>query len=318
MKKPSWSNWRLQTILRCGEMYRLKFVENRREPNKLYFARGAAVGEVVQISHTRQMNAKAASAVDQRTLPILLAESLPTAEEARDLAADKFEQKVQEGGYILSDEDKEAGNDSFEKAKGAEKDATVDMAETYVVQVAPAINPVAVERKIVVEPKGVDFLLSGVIDLIEEQTPEVLEGKSGVVDVPIDKPREVIRDTKTKAKAPKATEADESGQLTMYAMLRRLETGELPGALALDHVVRTPGGAKTKPKNYVVRQYTTRDIEDIRTLYHRINVAIQAAEKEVYLPAPEGAWFCNAKWCFYHAANKGGCRYTRDNKTRKP
>jgi hypothetical protein len=101
----------------------------------------------------------------------------------------------------------------------------------------------------------------------------------------------------------------------MYALLRRLEAGKLPDALALDHVVRTPGGKKTPPNNYVTRQYTTRDTDDIRMLYHRINVAVQAAEAGLFLPASESAWWCSPKWCSFYGKE---CKFTRDTSKRRP
>jgi hypothetical protein len=128
-KRESWSNWKLNTLLQCGEKFRLKFREWKKEPKKLFFARGNAVASVVEISHSRQLAAKGAALGDP--LPLILSSSLPTLEEAKDIAADKFEQEAAEGGYILDDSDIEDGYDTIEKAKGAAKDAAVDMASNY-------------------------------------------------------------------------------------------------------------------------------------------------------------------------------------------
>jgi hypothetical protein len=314
MKKQSISPWKMNTFGKCGEQYRLLMIERHPFVAKHFFARGNAVGETAGTAHNRQIRRKKESS---DPLPITLKEACPSAEEAKDLAADVYAREIEnaESDFILDPKDEEAGL-TIEQVEGREKDNAIGMAAHYVEEVAPTINPIAVERRIAVDLKGTPWRLSGVPDIVEEQTPEVVNPvqvtKTKELITPtgeeIGTTLRIIRDTKTKVKAPSATEADTSDQLSFYALLDKLDTGKVPDAMVLDHVVRTPGGKKTKPKVYTKRQYTTRTDDDLRNLYRKLNVVTEAIEKEVYLPAPQGSWWCSKRMCQFWGTH---CRYTR-------
>ena len=151
-------------------------------------------------------------------------------------------------------------------------------------EVAPLIQPAAVEEAWVIGIEGCDYGLAGRIDLKE------VNG--------------TIRDTKTSAKSPTVGQADKMDQLTMYALGAWTLTGKVSiPPLAVDWLVKT----KT-PK--AITQTTTRDIEDFRTLLTRIETISLALEKGVFPPADRDSWQCSPRWCGYYSS----CRYIKGGK----
>jgi hypothetical protein len=278
-----WTNSRLTALQDCGEYFRRLYIEADAAPGTLRMHRGSAIHAVAREAHLRQ---KAAVEADPgRPLFAALRESLPSKEEAQDLAATAFMQFTGEGVAYTADEQCEA-----EKALGAAKDFAVDVASRYVQTVAPTMNPVAVERQITVRPKDSDLVIRGTLDLVTLEPPRIYdftEGEEGVR-------RRVVRDLKSSTKSPVKTAADTSQQLTFYAMVDGAEQGKLPDALVLDYLVRTP---KRQWFNHVPLT-TTRTADDIAALVNRLNTAVEAAEKGVFVPATPGlSWRCSPKWC---------------------
>jgi hypothetical protein len=176
--------------------------------------------------------------------------------------------------------------DGAAAAKAGSKDFAIDLSAFYVEELAPAINPVAVERKITVKPKDSDLEIHGTIDLIDG-TPT----------------GEHIRDTKTSEKSPSKDAAEKSQQLTMYSLIRFAEKGELPTGLTLDYLVRTPARAERKH----VPLHTTRDQQDVAALVNRINTAVEAVKRGVFMPTNPDNWWCSPQWCDFHST----CVYVR-------
>lgn len=209
-------------------------------------------------------------------------QELPSVEEAKDLASTEFEQ--QWAGGVSFDQDPSAS--SVATAKGQSKDFAVDLSAFYVEQLAPTITPVAVERRIEVKPRDSDITIHGTLDLVSSEA-------NG----------EHIRDLKTTEKSPSADSADRSQQLTMYAMIRLAEKGVLPAGLTLDYLVRTPAKAERKH----VPLHTTRDRADVASMVNRINTAVEAVKRGVFMPTNPENWWCSRQWCDYHAT----CVYVR-------
>jgi hypothetical protein len=261
-----WSNSALACLERCGEQFRRRYIEKERVPPSPRMLRGTVVHRVASTSMLRKLEPK----------------EIPTVEEAKDLAATHFEQEWA-GGVSF---DQEPTQESVATAKAGAKDFAVDLSGFFVEELAPAINPIAVERRITVKPKDSDLVIHGTIDLIAA-------GPDG----------EVIRDTKTSEKSPAKDVADKSQQLTMYAVIRMAETGQLPAGLTLDYLVRTP--ARLDRKHVPV--HSTRDREDVGTMVHRINKAVEAVQKGVFMPTNPENWWCSRAWCEYHPS----CVYVR-------
>jgi len=145
------------------------------------------------------------------------------------------------------------------------------MSELHYNHAAPYIKPAYVQRALSVELPGYPFDLGGVIDLQEEDG--------------------TIRDTKVKDKTPSAGFADDDDQMTLYAALEYLHSGNLP-KLVYDCLI------DTKIEKYVPLE-TARVADDFDVLLRRIDAACNAIEKGVFLPAKETDWWCGEYSCWY-------------------
>ncbi len=211
----------------------------------------------------------------QSLLRKLREQTLPSVEEVRDLAATEFDRRWQ-AGVALSREERAVAT----SVAAESKDFAVDLSGYHVHTVAPVITPVGVERRIIVRPQDSDLEIHGTIDLIDQ-------GPTG----------EVIRDLKTSEKSPPASAAAVSQQLTMYGMIRMAEVGQLPAHFTLDYLVRTP---KRHERKHVPLE-TMRTADDIRALVARLNTAVAAVERGVFVPANPESWWCAPTYCeFFH------------------
>lgn len=271
--------------MRCGEMFRREEIEREESPPSSAMVRGSVVHEVAALSHRRQLDARTASPDTPRS--VVLREALPSEDEAGDEAATRFE-RIRRAAGISASFDPEAPPSTPTEAIGRDKDSSVVMSRHYVSRAAPFVDPINVERKYVVEPRDLDIRLSGVFDL-ETREPG---GKRA------------IRDIKTKTRAPNEGEAKTSDQITMYALLDLLRSGEIADIFALDFVVR-PAGAFAKP--YLVSLQTTRTRDDVAVMVARLNNAIAATKAGVFLANGVGGWICSPSWCRFWAS----CPYVR-------
>jgi hypothetical protein len=265
----SWSKWYL------------RYIKKDWRPVGYAAKRGITVHHIAKETHKRQM--VEAKLWDGPVEITELPGSPQAVEEARDLAASQFEREVNKGEVVLMDKEKDLGHDAV---KASTKDCAVDLAGLYVEEVAPSVRPIAVEKKIEIEPKNMTIKIQGIMDLVEDDLGDV------------------IRDLKTKEKSPWAGEADVSQQLTLYNMIRYADVRKMPRESKLVTLVRTP---KTHDMSVVV-QSTTRTMDDIKMLIARIKTAVEATEKGVFVPADPAAAGSPCGWCEY---NDGTCPYYR-------
>jgi len=272
------SNSKLTAYQDCGEFYRRTYEEKEFAPATLRMHRGSAVHAVAREAHKRQKAAKESRPREPEGL--VIREALPTVEEAKDLASDAFVKATDEGITYAPGEESIA-NSLITDAKNF----AIDVSAKYVSNVAPKMNPVAVERKITVRPRDSDLVIKGVLDLVT-----------------VDDNLRIVRDIKSAEKSPNRNAADVSQQLTMYAMIDAAETGMMPDAVALDYLVRTPALHRFEH----VSLESMRSPADIQALVHRLNAAKEGIEKGIFIPAQPGmSWRCSAKWCPFWRT----CRY---------
>lgn len=187
-----------------------------------------------------------------------------------DAAVSAFDEEVNEGVTF----DSEEASRGPAVVIGEARDDVADMAEVHAKKQAPDYQPIGIEELVKIELPGPRDLW-GVIDLRDDQ------GR--------------VTDLKTAQRAKKASDADESLQLTIYAAAHEALTGAPPTAVRLDTIVQT----KTETKRQVLE--STRGPDDLRALAARINAANAAIDAGVFLPASPSHWKCSAKWCSYHA-----------------
>lgn len=122
----------------------------------------------------------------------------------------------------------------------------------------------------------------------------------------------VIRDTKTSGKSPTKSLmdgnknpgiADDSDQLTTYALASLVLDGKLPDLMVLDYLVYTPARHDTK---YVPTK-TVRTMDDLNVFLNRFSNAVHAYRKGIFVPAKADWWGCSETYCGYW----GMCPYAK-------
>ena len=284
-----WSNSALYTLQQCGERFRRRYIERDFRPTGVRAKRGTAVHKVASESHMRQMRSKEAGAGREE----YLVGSLPTVEEAKDLAATVFDAAMVEGCAFSEDERAEG----VEKVTGVQKDASVQMAEHYVGIIAPKVDPVGVERRVTIRPADSDIEITGIVDLVSEEWAG--ESPQEMTDSPLALERrvrgqkiEVVNDLKTADRQPQEDAASRSQQLALYALIRTAEMGRPPDKVRLRTLVRTRTG-----KTSSVEQTAEKTQPDLEAVAQRLNTAIRAAEAQIFVPANPESWYCHPKWC---------------------
>jgi len=266
------SNSQLYSVSTCGEAYRRRYVEGERVPGSLQMARGIAVHRVAQAMHRRQVEAKAGGATPMEAIGVL-----PTREEARDQGVAAFEAHIEAEGVSVQPDEIDASGSSG-AAKGRTLDTVAAMSGFYAHRVAPKVDPLAVERKIVTQPKDASYEIVGIIDLIED---------GGMSEAG----REIISDLKTTTRAPKKNAINTSVQLPIYTLLRASETGVMPRETVLRHLVERPTGIE------VVVQRLAPSKANLLATVARMEAAARSIRAGVFLPAEAGHWKCSLRWC---------------------
>jgi CRISPR/Cas system-associated exonuclease Cas4 (RecB family) len=156
-----------------------------------------------------------------------------------------------------------------EEKPDAVKDEGVKTLELYMKEVAPTIQPKAIEQEIRV-PFG-DYELLGYIDLIDQN--------------------DVIIDTKTTKKTPSAGMLTNGLQLSAYTMAHQFLTGNDPTGVRLDYIVRL----KTPKIVQIESKKTSHDVNRFLGIMDRVVRNIKEAN---FYPNPT-CMTCNPKSCSY-------------------
>lgn len=185
-----------------------------------------------------------------------------TIAEAVDVAVTEYEGEL---------EDTEVAETPAEVDSG--KDRTASAARCFATESSPRITGlVQVEMPIVAVVDG-QFELAG--------TPDVVDA-DGVGDV------------KT-GRAWTQDRTDASRQLTRYGLLDHAQRGEYPRRMWIESLSETKRGGWSAE-----RIWTSRGPADYAALIYADQRAAHAMQAGVTLPAPEGAWWCSAKWCPFY------------------
>lgn len=245
----------LMLMLLCGEAFRRRVLNQERHPSSYLALRGKAVHKGREINLREKMEKGGA-----------LPETAVT-DAARDVIVHNFQ------------EDDIDMREFPGIPKTAIRDQAIDETVRFVsadyLEYQRMIQPTAVELLVSVELDGYDFNLGGKIDVVDR----------GVI----------VRDLKTKKRSPGATDADQSDQLSLYALLYQSWSGQRAEKMTLDCLVMLKGGIKS------VCLETTRTTEDLEATLRKFAMANRAIERGVFLPAPYGSWKCSEKYCeFYY------------------
>lgn len=205
LKHLSWSQ--MNTLQRCGEQYRRRYVKRDVVPPGIALLRGRA---------THKANEK-------NLLAKMETGELLTVDDVLQAASDAFDEQA--SGEFLIDGDYEGME--IAEALGTAKDESVALAGLHAEKVAPSIEPTAIEVRIEIPPSNslpVKFV--SILDLIDRSV--------------------AVRDTKTTRKSPQADAAHGSDQLSGQALAFRARYRKPPEELSLDYLVRTTKKKETK------------------------------------------------------------------------
>lgn len=164
------------------------------------------------------------------------------------------------------------GETDAKKIRGEVEDQAVALTELDYNHNLVNTMPLKVEHKVELDVESIGCSLHGVIDLVDDKT--------------------MIRDLKTSGKSLNQKDADQSLQLTMYAMMHRLTEKAEESGVQLDVLVKN----KTPKAQNIV---STRDKQDIQVLLNRIARTKEGIEAEIWTPSSPDNWVCSEKFCGY-------------------
>jgi hypothetical protein len=191
------------------------------------------------------------------------------AEQVKDIFSDEWEKSKFEIAWSVQD----LNGDSPSKATAKFKDSGIRLIGTFHVEQSPLIQPVLVEDKFEVPFEGDYPSLVGVIDRIDEG--------------------EEIGEVKFVGKSPQRDDAKTDIQLTIYDAAFRVKYGHPPKKLKKQFAIATK-----EPKTIVLEE-PGRDEATINRLLNRLLVSMQCLKSGIFVPAPQGAWWCSPNWCGY-------------------
>jgi len=199
MSKPSISSTRLETMWRCGEQYRRRYVEHEVIPPGIALLVGTGVHAGAQTNFAQKIETH----VD---LPI---------DEVIEAAVAGFESRLRKESYELTREEASRG---ARRVIAEATDQVAAMAEILAIEVVADYQPVAVEVATLVE-------LPGPMNMIM------------VTDLRDDEGR--VTDFKTAGRKKSPDEVHRSTQLTAYAVAYRVDMGCDPTEVRLDTLLKT-------------------------------------------------------------------------------
>lgn len=252
----------LSTFSRCGEQYRRRHIQGEIIPPGVALLVGSGTHASIEANMKHKIETK----------------KLLSLEAVKDLARDALNTRWESEGVLLDEEEKSIGE---KNVKGDAVDQAVSLAALHHTELAPKIKPVSVERPWVLVLDGFPRDLAGRFDIEEKN---------------------LLRDTKTSKRSPNKTAADDSEQLSMYALAKSVLDGKIP-KLRLDFLVKSK-------EVKAVSQDTVRTEEDLKVLMRRIEVHNDALDKGVFVPANRDSWACSPVYCGFYKT----CPYVNGRK----
>lgn len=232
---------------KCAEAFRRRYLEGERPLPSVQMVRGTAIHAAITENLKRRLTGDDLMPVDQAV------------QIARDALTHEWDEGVTFDDGVSSDT---AYSDTV--------DVVATLARMHAEQIAPTIQPIAIERDFAITVGDLPFDLVGSIDI---QTADS------------------IIDTKTSAKSPEADAAARSLQGTGYMLASNALDEQPAESFVLHHLV----ALKRAPK--FVEQVSTRTSLDHEALVRRMLMVDSAINAGLFPPASPDAWWCASKWC---------------------
>lgn len=242
---------RINTFERCQLQYKYRYLEEKIKP--------PGVAAVIGISTHKAIELDLKSKLETGQL---LEEDVLT-----DAAAQTVENEW--SGGLVQDDDSPM-------EKGEIIDEAVSLVRCHHAEVAPAVEPIAVERPFGVDVSA-DIKLTGHID-VQEAT--------------------AIRDTKTIKAKPGAIKGEHWVQAQLYAVGALVNDGKLPEKVKVDYLVKNKKAKVAVTHESEVTEQTAQRALDRLSITSR--VIARAIDSGDFMPAPADSWACSDKWCGYY------------------
>ena len=270
LKKEIHASW-LTTLFRCGEQFRRRYILGEKKPPAVALITGSATHKSIE----KNLQEKIISGN-------LLPEDVVT-----EIAYEEVDKRW-ENGVELDKDERELGE---RKMKNIAEKQAIACSLAHYKELAPKIQPIAVEDTFEFTIKGTDWKIKGTSD-IEERI-----GKDGII----------LRDTKTANKKHPANSADVDRQLTMYSLKIYKQTGKMPDKITKDVLVKPSikklldiKNIKELPPVEVQVLETHRNVADLEPLLNHIAIAIKQIEAGIFPPTNPENWWCSPRFCGYY------------------
>ena len=175
-------------------------------------------------------------------------------------------------GYEQDREASEVPDSSVEQIAGV--DATANAARVYGLHVSPIVHDVVAAEVPIVAQVDDGLELAGTPDVITDE---------GIGDLKVGR----VWDDE---------DAHRSRQLGIYGILHLARTGAFPARAWIDNIHRLPKGQWGHRRIWTRRR--REDYEAVLGIVQRVRRGIEAG---VFLPAPEGSYWCSPTWCPFWA-----------------
>ncbi len=294
----------------CGQRFLFRYILGIKSPPNAFLLVGKSTDESV----TQDLDHKIETG------------ELLRREDVLGISAAKFDQEQKNEPIELDQEEKKEGK-SLDQVLGEAKDKAVCLSGLHHDEAAPKIQAVRTRRRFSVSMDSFLRTRAKEFHLAAENMPDPsaakllhaqarsfnaaartgidFVGEQDIQEIQHDGEKEllVIRDTKTSAKSPvpsfmdgndKAGTADDSEQLTAYAVASYVMDKKLPDKMVLDYLVRSNAA---KPMVKYVPTGTTRDMNDVQVFLNRFTNLIHAMRTGVFMPANQSWWGCSSRWC---------------------
>lgn len=303
----------INMLSECGKRFEFRYVLGIRRPPAVFMH----IGTAVDTSITKDLQNK----IDTG--------ELLKRDDAIEIAAETFKAR-QEAEPIELDPDEKKEGIAVADVLGAAKDKTVALAGLHYDEAAPIIQATHVQRKFSIDMDSWLRKRAKALHLAGDEESEPYRAKllhsearslnaasrlgmdvAGEQDIREERIKDgdewgdlIIRDTKTSGKSPTKSLmdgsgspgiADDSDQLTTYALASLVLDKKLPDLMVLDYLIYTPKRHDTK---YVPTK-TVRDMNDINTFLNRFANAVHAYRTGIFVPAKADYWGCSETYCGY-------------------
>ncbi|MCK5617330.1 PD-(D/E)XK nuclease family protein [Candidatus Pacearchaeota archaeon] len=153
------------------------------------------------------------------------------------------------------------------------KETGIVAMERLHLDLAPKIQPISIEAKIVIPLKNFPIDIMGTWDV---------------------ECRRDLWDFKFKKKTPTQNDADKNLGFTLYAMAKTVKDGKPPRSIKMAGIVRLKRG----PKTFEITTKRTED--DFRRVLLTVNKIEKSIQAGIFLPASPLSWKCAPAWCGHY------------------